>query len=178
MSKPTITPLSGSDLLSLRQIALGLAAEKTLPREHPEELANCLIQSANILLGWLIGANCEAACEGVLTHTRLEADPQALTFLLDRLSDFENDIRPSDSERDWHGHVAPAIARVKASLNAVERSDPSQDGEGARYGVPVERGQSAVTPCRAWFNALSDARAWAEAYHGEVWDLVTGKRVA
>ena len=40
-----------------------------------------------------------------------------IAFLLDRLADFENDI----NERDWYGHVAPAIARVKAALSTTPR---------------------------------------------------------
>ena len=42
-----------------------------------------------------------------------------IAFLLDRLADFENDI----NERDWYGHVAPAIARVKAALSTTPAAD-------------------------------------------------------
>lgn len=59
-----------------------------------------------------------------------------------------------------------------------ERDDPSQDGDGARYGVPATPGQSTVTPCRAWFTSQVDACAWAEATGAEVWDLVAGIRIA
>ncbi len=59
-----------------------------------------------------------------------------------------------------------------------ERLGASQDGDGARYGVPALADQSTVTPCRAWFNSQVDACAWAEATGAEVWDLVEGKRVA
>lgn len=49
-----------------------------------------------------------------------------VAFLLDRLADFENDI----NERDWHGHVAPAVARVKSALSTTPARAEAQD-EGA-----------------------------------------------
>ncbi|GEM_PF-3655424 len=58
-----------------------------------------------------------------------------------------------------------------------ERRDPSQDGDGARYGIPASNDQACVTPCVAWFTHEQDAVLFAERER-EVWDLVTGKRVA
>lgn len=37
-------------------------------------------------------------------------------FLLDRLTDFENRISTDDDSREFHGHVAPAIANHRAAL--------------------------------------------------------------
>lgn len=62
------------------------------------------------------------------------------------------------------------------------RKDPSQTGDGARFGIPWESGHGKVTPCRAWFTdydeALAHAVTLADANGGqfvEVWDLVEGE---
>ncbi len=78
----------------------------------------------------------------------------------------------------WHNRARDAEAKLDAlEETSIGCADPSQDGEGARYGVPVMPGQSTVTPCRAWFSSQVDASAWAEATGGEVWDLVKGERL-
>ncbi len=43
---------------------------------------------------------------------------EAGEFLVDRLSDFERDgdVRTDDGERDWHGHIAPALSRFRKAL--------------------------------------------------------------
>jgi len=41
---------------------------------------------------------------------------EAGSFLLDRLDDHENRINSEEDAREWHGHVAPAIARFRAAL--------------------------------------------------------------
>lgn len=57
---------------------------------------------------------------------RPSGETREVAFLLDRLADFENDI----NERDWHGHVAPAVARVKSALSTTPARAEDQD-EGA-----------------------------------------------
>ena len=37
-------------------------------------------------------------------------------FLLDRLAEFENRISTDEDAREFHGHVAPAIARFRAAI--------------------------------------------------------------
>jgi Lar family restriction alleviation protein len=53
-------------------------------------------------------------------NTRAPADLrsalEAGSFLLDRLADHENCISSEEDAREWHGHVAPAIARFRAAL--------------------------------------------------------------
>lgn len=42
-------------------------------------------------------------------------------FLLDRLTDFEREIWDFYTQREWNGHVVPAISRFRAALaNAKE----------------------------------------------------------
>jgi hypothetical protein len=43
-------------------------------------------------------------------------------FLLDRLEDHENGMTSDADAREWHGHVAPAIARFRSALK------PAGDG--------------------------------------------------
>jgi len=77
----------------------------------------------------------EMAADCATLEALLSARPLALggqqgedeiAFLLDRLADFENDI----NERDWHGHVAPAVARAKAALSTTPARAEAKD-EGA-----------------------------------------------
>lgn len=43
-------------------------------------------------------------------------------FLLDRLDEF--DPGEEDAERDFHGHVAPAIARLRSALSSTNGDTP------------------------------------------------------
>jgi hypothetical protein len=46
------------------------------------------------------------------------------SFLLDRLDDFERAMEANeDTEREWHGHVAPAIARFRAAIAKATGGD-------------------------------------------------------
>lgn len=38
------------------------------------------------------------------------------TFLLERLADHETNMTSDEDGREWHGHVAPAIARFRQAL--------------------------------------------------------------
>lgn len=41
-----------------------------------------------------------------------------------------------------------------------EHGVETQNGDGARYGIPATNGQAAVTPCVAWFTDLPTAKAF------------------
>lgn len=51
-------------------------------------------------------------------------------FLLERLDELELDDTPEDFVRDWYGHVAPPLERVRAMLSAAPPSPRSDDGDG------------------------------------------------
>ena len=42
--------------------------------------------------------------------------PDEAAFLLDRLREFEQHIPDDESAREWHGHVAPSIARLERAI--------------------------------------------------------------
>jgi hypothetical protein len=48
-------------------------------------------------------------------NARMRADGK---FLVDRLTDFERDgdVRTDDGQRDWDGHIKPALSRFRAAL--------------------------------------------------------------
>ena len=48
---------------------------------------------------------------------------EGVSFLLDRLDDFANDIQAEHEAREYHGHVAPAVARLRQALET-----PHADG--------------------------------------------------
>lgn len=60
---------------------------------------------------------------------------QEAQFLLDRLDEY--DLKDEDHVRDWHGHVTPAIARLRSALaksNPVQRStEPEVPTNDATY---------------------------------------------
>ena len=70
-------------------------------------------------------------------HDRLAAAPKAppvaqaegvidaARFLLDRLVDHEVRMTAEEDAREWHGHVTPAMARLRAALSAT-----TEQGEG------------------------------------------------
>jgi hypothetical protein len=37
-------------------------------------------------------------------------------FLLDRIDDLDWSLRPEEFEREWHGHVEPALSRFRAAI--------------------------------------------------------------
>jgi hypothetical protein len=47
---------------------------------------------------------------------------EAGQFLIDRLSEFEHSLDGEDAFSEYHGHVAPALARFKAALQQDQRS--------------------------------------------------------
>lgn len=47
-------------------------------------------------------------------------------FLLERLDELELDDTPEDFVRDWYGHVAPPLERVRAMLSAAPPSPRSE----------------------------------------------------
>lgn len=99
-------------------------------------------------------------------ETAIDAAVQAIELL-------GADPRLSDAVRllgDAQRTVADFVDGV------ARRVDDSQEGDGARYGVPKANGQDRVTPCRAWFADAEAAAAYAATVGGEVWDLVTGQR--
>ena len=64
----------------------------------------------------------EAADEIERLRTRAQRAPEVLgaaRFLLERLDEF--DPGEDDAEREYHGHVAPAIARLRAALTSKTR---------------------------------------------------------
>lgn len=84
------------------------------------------------------------------------------------------DPRLSDAER----LLRNAQRSVADFVDSVDRRvDASQEGEGARWGVPMANGQDRVTACQAWFSDPEAAAAYAAGVDGEVWDLMIGERV-
>lgn len=45
-------------------------------------------------------------------------------FLVDRLTDFDNDSgnKTEDGESEWHGHVAPPLSRFRALLTSEQET--------------------------------------------------------
>jgi len=84
-----------------------------------------------------------------------------IAFLLDRLADFENDI----NERDWYGHVAPAIARVKAALSTTPARAEAQD-EGAATDDLVDRFAVAL---KAKLRAAGEKYGFDDAWKADDW---------
>jgi hypothetical protein len=85
--------------------------------EHAGELADTMDQ--------LLGSPLAAAPS---TSVREEELASHARFLVDRIREFEGTLSdPQEAERDFYGHVAPAIARLEAALV------PSPD-EGKRHG--------------------------------------------
>jgi hypothetical protein len=41
-------------------------------------------------------------------------------FLIDRLTDFENRIESDEDAREFHGHVSPSVARLRALIAAMQ----------------------------------------------------------
>lgn len=74
-------------------------------------------------------------------------------------------------------HEARACADGILDWLISDRSSDGQAGDGARYGVPAKNGETAVTPCRAWFSERQEAESYAVQQGLEVWDLVLAKRL-
>jgi hypothetical protein len=108
---------------------------------------------------------------------------QKIVDLSNQVSELEHQARRREADLlEANNRYLQRARDAEAKLDALGEAragctDPSQDSEGARYGVPVMPGQSTVTPCRAWFSSQVDASAWAEATGGEVWDLFKGQRL-
>jgi hypothetical protein len=62
----------------------------------------------------------EAAFERRVSREKASRFKKDVNFLLDRLADFEagslGDSLNDLTANDWHGHVAPAIARLRATM--------------------------------------------------------------
>lgn len=77
------------------------------------------------------GSSCSTSCdshdEAVTSWNRRSGVPAQAKpdygaeaqFLLDRLDEF--DPGEEDAEREYHGHVAPAIARLRSALSSTDR---------------------------------------------------------
>jgi len=57
--------------------------------------------------------------EALALSTRPTVDVEAVSFLLDRLGDFENNLFDDHDAREYHGHVKPAAERVRAALASL-----------------------------------------------------------
>lgn len=59
---------------------------------------------------------------GMQTQGKLELQLESIKhdaqFLLDRIAGWEADGLDGSGEREWHGHVEPAIARLRAAIRA------------------------------------------------------------
>lgn len=51
---------------------------------------------------------------------------EKVAFLLDRLDDFENSISDEGDAREYHGHVRPAAARLRAAIAALAETQNSE----------------------------------------------------
>jgi hypothetical protein len=62
---------------------------------------------------------------------------EAATFLLERLDDFDRagDNMTEDGQRDWYGHVLPALSRVRTALSRPAPDVPSADEEAYNIGA-------------------------------------------
>jgi hypothetical protein len=58
-----------------------------------------------------------------MTAPNIAADAR---FLVDRLAEVDFSLSPDDFARDWCGHIAPAIARLKSALDARASADAGQ----------------------------------------------------
>lgn len=85
-------------------------------------------------VNWQFRASFEKDVSGVEFNRTSEANARLIaaapcvveggSFLLDRLDDFERVMEANeDTEREWHGHVAPAIARFRAAIAKATGGD-------------------------------------------------------
>lgn len=65
----------------------------------------------------------KATIDALWLRQRLADLTNEASFLLARLSEFENssDNRTEDGEREWFGHVAPSISRLRTLISDDER---------------------------------------------------------
>lgn len=70
-------------------------------------------------------ANADLIVEAVNSYASLKARIQVLEdlsrFLCDRLEEF--DPGDDEPEREYHGHVAPAVARLRAALQPQDKAN-------------------------------------------------------
>lgn len=59
------------------------------------------------------GADAQANARLIAAAPEMKTQSQ---FLLDRLEDFEGEIESDELVREWFGHVAPAIARLRDAI--------------------------------------------------------------
>jgi hypothetical protein len=93
------------------------------------------------------------------THPRSDTGPGdqavagAAKFALDRIREWESDNLTDGTERDWHGHVGPALARLASTLDA--RPEPVA---GAAPWQPAETAPKDGTCILVWWRKL---RLWS-----------------
>ena len=74
---------------------------------------------------WYNGKN---ACRATETRAQPSSDAlrEAGRFLLDRLVDHEVRMTSDEDANEWHGHVTPAMARLRQALSTSDSSEPAE----------------------------------------------------
>ena len=98
-------------------------AEKLVTRFEKAHFSRCLVETGKNIRAYeearaaLIAA-LSAAPQPNPSKVDESAVIEAARFIADRLEDFRQKIDDIDDEREFEGHVIPALARLRASLSA------------------------------------------------------------
>jgi hypothetical protein len=108
------------------------------------------------------------------THPRSDIGPGdqavagAAKFALDRIREWESDNLTDGTERDWHGHVGPALARLASTLDA----QPEPVG-----GSAPRRASGPIDPEAGFATSGAEAR-WIEDVDAGIYDDANPEPVA